>query len=101
MSFSLTIVSSDTWCSKHRNNLQNLERNVGRHAFNEGAEIKPFMKVPVLERRQSEPLVDENHDEFWAGLIGIGTPPQQFNMDFDSAYSYHPFRARQSTNIAV
>ena len=81
---------ADAWYSKHRNNLQNLERNVGRHAFNEGAEIKPFMTIPVLERRQSESLTDENHDEYWAGNIGIGTQPQQFFVDFDSTCLYAP-----------
>ncbi len=84
MSFSLAITPADATYSKHRNNLQNLEKNVGRHAFNEGSEIKPFMTAPALERRQSESLTDENRDEYWAGTVSLGTPPQPFFVDFDS-----------------
>ncbi|KAJ2968661.1 hypothetical protein NUW54_g13149 [Trametes sanguinea] len=35
------IISTAKTINKHRANLLNLEKNVGRQAFNEGAEIKP------------------------------------------------------------
>ena len=75
--------------SKHRANLINLEKNVGRHAFNEGAEIKPLAVVPTanLTKRQSEPLTDEEDDLEWAGTISIGTPGQSFLIDFDTGSS--------------
>ncbi|KAF8588106.1 acid protease [Ramaria rubella] len=74
--------------NKHRQNLINLERNSGRQAFNEGAEIKPLATVPEhLRRRQSEPLTDQNDDEEWTGSVSIGTPPQKFVIDFDTGSS--------------
>ena len=69
--------------SKHRNNLINLQSNVGREAFNEGAEILPSMGMPTFDKRQSESLQDEE-DIYWAGNISIGTPGQTFLIDFDS-----------------
>ncbi|KAI0823444.1 acid protease [Trametes gibbosa] len=74
--------------NKHRANLINLERNVGRHAFKEGAEIKPLASIPVsLAKRQSEALTDEDEDTEWAGTISIGTPAQKFLIDFDTGSS--------------
>ncbi|KAI0630212.1 protease [Trametes polyzona] len=71
--------------NKHRQNLINLERNLGLGAFNEGASILPGMPYPdPLKKRQAEPLVDENGDEFWAGTISIGTPSKNFFIDFDT-----------------
>ncbi|KAF8509471.1 acid protease [Hysterangium stoloniferum] len=74
--------------NKYRQNLQNLERNRGLKAFNKGVEIKPLAVVPdSVLRRQSEPLTDENQDQEWAGTIGIGTPKQNFLVDFDTGSS--------------
>ncbi|TBU43384.1 protease [Dichomitus squalens] len=75
--------------NKHRANLRNLEQNAGRDAFNEGAEVRPLMAYPAhaLERRQSEALTDEAHDEYWAGNITVGTSAQNFFVDFDTGSS--------------
>ncbi|KAF8346112.1 acid protease [Amanita rubescens] len=61
--------------NKHRQNLINLERNLGREAS--------------LHVRQSgsEPLTDENQDTEWAGTVSIGTPSQMFLVDFDTGSS--------------
>ncbi|KAI0335089.1 acid protease [Cubamyces sp. BRFM 1775] len=82
------ILSTAKTINKHRANLINLEKNVGRHAFNEGAEIKPVAVVPTnLTKRQSEALTDEEDDLEWAGTISIGTPAQKFLIDFDTGSS--------------
>ncbi|KAH9858927.1 acid protease [Lenzites betulinus] len=74
--------------NKHRANLINLEKNVGRQAFKEGAEIKPLAVVPAaIAKRQSEALTDEDDDEEWAGTISVGTPAQSFLIDFDTGSS--------------
>lgn len=74
--------------SKHRQNLINLERNVGREVFSLGAEIKPLATVPEhIQKRQSEALTDEEDDEEWAGTIAVGTPGQSFLIDFDTGSS--------------
>lgn len=88
--------------SKHRQNLINLERNMGKQAFNDvclfiifnpsdtdvafqGAEIMPMANYSAPpEKRQAEKLTDENSDEYWAGPITIGTPGKAFLIDFDS-----------------
>lgn len=61
--------------NKHRQNLINLQRNLGREAS--------------LHVRQSgsEPLTDENQDTEWAGTVSIGTPSQIFLVDFDTGSS--------------
>lgn len=74
----------------------NLAKNSGHHAFNEGAEVKPFMEHSSVQKRQTESLNDESHDEYWAGSMSIGTPPQTFYMDFDSTAS--STSARQSAD---
>jgi len=53
----------------------------------EDAVIKELAFVPSeFAKRQSEPLIDENNDTEWAGLLSIGTPPVKFLIDFDSTY---------------
>lgn len=75
--------------SKHRQNLVNLAANEGHEAFNEGAEIQPPRTYQVHEKRQKEPTIDEDNDLEWAGTISIGTPAQNFLIDFDSKYSFN------------
>ncbi|KAI0769771.1 acid protease [Trametes elegans] len=71
--------------NKHRANLLNLQQNMGREAFNKGAQILPIaVHDTTNQRRQAEQLTDENDDEFWGGNITIGTPPQHFFLDFDT-----------------
>ncbi|KAI0633574.1 acid protease [Trametes polyzona] len=82
------IISTVNTQNKYRANLINLEKNVGRHAFKEGAEIKPLAVLPAhLTKRQNEPLTDEENDLEWAGTISIGTPAQKFLIDFDTGSS--------------
>ena len=74
--------------SKYRQNLINLERNKGREAFNEGAEIKPLAVVPAsIQKRQRESLTDQNDDVEWTGSISIGSNNQAFVIDFDTGSS--------------
>ncbi|CDO78035.1 hypothetical protein BN946_scf184885.g1, partial [Trametes cinnabarina] len=73
--------------NKHRQNMINLERNMGREAFNEGAEIMPLANYSQLaphDKRQAEMLTDEAGDQYWAGNIAIGTPGKSFLIDFDT-----------------
>lgn len=74
--------------SKHRNNLINLQGNVGRDAFNDGAEILPIMSLPTAhqKRQATEPLEDEQDATYWGGNITIGSNDQRFFVDFDSKY---------------
>lgn len=52
--------------------------------YNQGAEVKPLLTRDALERRQQEATTDERNDVEWAGTISIGTPAQNFLIDFDS-----------------
>lgn len=75
--------------SKHIQNLKNLEHNVGRKAFPEGAHIRVPVVVPEpsVEKRQHEALTDQDGDVEWTGSISIGTPNQPFTIDFDTGSS--------------
>ncbi|KAK7059200.1 hypothetical protein VNI00_001827 [Paramarasmius palmivorus] len=73
--------------NKYRHNLLNLQQNVGR--LRAGGVIMPIATVPKaiaerlqLDKRQAEPLEDENDIE-WTGSISIGTPGKPFLIDFD------------------
>ncbi|KAJ7456903.1 acid protease [Mycena latifolia] len=87
------IVATVGTLNKHRQNLLNLQNNLGAAALHVGAMIKPLATIPRdvqarMERRaakrQAEALADEENDLEWAGTISIGTPSQSFLIDFDT-----------------
>ncbi|KAG8753205.1 Type I transmembrane sorting receptor [Ceratobasidium sp. 428] len=57
---------------------------VGNAAYkqNTGKALFPNLEGSLV-KRQNEPLTDEQ-EELWAGKITIGTPPQEFLVDFDT-----------------
>ncbi|KAI0373731.1 acid protease [Pilatotrama ljubarskyi] len=76
--------------NKHRQNLINLQRNVGHDALPFGAEIKALATLPVKlfgGKRGAVPLTDQSFDLEWTGPITIGNPPQNFTIDFDTGSS--------------
>ncbi|KAI8978783.1 acid protease [Trametes punicea] len=78
--------------NKHRQNLINLERNVGRQAFPAGAEVKALASLPATllgnsSKRGGVPLTDQLDDLEWTGPITIGKPGQTFTIDFDTGSS--------------
>ncbi|KAJ7160975.1 acid protease [Mycena filopes] len=79
--------------NKHRQNLVNLEKNKGASAFNVGAVIRPLATIPEevrarmesrAEKRQAEPLTDQEDGLEYTGTVSIGTPGQKFVIDFDT-----------------
>ncbi|KAI0721833.1 protease [Cerioporus squamosus] len=71
--------------NKYRQNLLNFQQNFG--TFPPGfASLPPLLLDPgeELDKRQKEPLTDEDDDVEWAGNIKIGTPPETFLIDFDT-----------------
>ncbi|THH23146.1 hypothetical protein EUX98_g8032 [Antrodiella citrinella] len=83
------IIQTYKTINKYRQNLINLEANLGREAFNPGAEIKELAVLPeyLLSKRQSESLTDQNDDTEWTGPVSIGSNGQQFVIDFDTGSS--------------
>ncbi|CAE7092050.1 unnamed protein product [Rhizoctonia solani] len=55
----------------------------GNAAYKAKTGLDLFSGILSLEKRQKEPLIDEN-DELWAGNITIGTPGQSFLINFDT-----------------
>ncbi|EPS93454.1 hypothetical protein FOMPIDRAFT_147447 [Fomitopsis schrenkii] len=79
------IVSTIQTHNKHRRNLMNLQANDAE--IHQGAEVKPPRTYDALEKRQKEPTTDEDGDLEWSGTISIGTPAQNFLIDFDTGSS--------------
>ncbi|KAI0743586.1 acid protease [Daedaleopsis nitida] len=75
--------------NKHRQNLINLEHNVGPQAMNKGAYIPKMANYEDqdVHKRQAEPLQDYQNDAFWGGSITIGSNKQTFLIDFDTGSS--------------
>ncbi|KAH9938846.1 protease [Epithele typhae] len=71
--------------NKYRSNLINLHDNVGADAFKDGARILPPVEhfVSPSAQKGTEPLTNEQNG-LWAGFVGVGTPQQNFNVDFDT-----------------
>ncbi|KAH9923776.1 protease [Epithele typhae] len=71
--------------NKYRSNLISLHDNVGAEAFKDGARILPPVEpfVSPSEQQGTETLNNEQN-ELWAGIVGVGTPQQNFNVDFDT-----------------
>ncbi|RPD62690.1 acid protease [Lentinus tigrinus ALCF2SS1-7] len=74
--------------NKHRQNLINLEKNLGSEALTNGIEIKPLATVPEpLQKRGGVALTDQEDDLEWTGKVTIGSPAQTFTVDFDTGSS--------------
>ncbi|KAG8790187.1 Type I transmembrane sorting receptor [Ceratobasidium sp. 428] len=58
------------------------QKNTGKGLL--GSKVFTPSELRNLLKRQSEPLSDESNDLLWAGPITIGTPPQEFSIDFDT-----------------
>ena len=77
--------------NKYRHNLISFKANGG--TLRKGAVIKELVTIPSeFLKRESEPLIDQDHHRLWAGNVSIGTPPVEFLIDFDSAYPPRLYR---------
>ncbi|KAI0771238.1 acid protease [Trametes elegans] len=76
--------------NKHRQNLLNIQANLGVEGLPLGAEIKALATLPVsllnsvLGSRGAVPLTDQDSDLEWTGPIAIGTPGRNYTIDFDT-----------------
>ncbi|KAI0825830.1 aspartic protease [Irpex lacteus] len=73
--------------NKYQRNLRNLQANTG--SLPDGFTIKDFKPIPQGLRKRddgSEELTDQQ-EELWTGSITIGTPAQEFTIDFDTGSS--------------
>ncbi|PCH39030.1 acid protease [Wolfiporia cocos MD-104 SS10] len=77
--------------NKHRLNLMKIDQNIGLKNYNPTAHIPPPATVPSssanVTRRQSVSLTDQESNAEWTGTISIGTPGQDFVIDFDTGSS--------------
>jgi len=74
--------------NKYRQSLINLQNNGG--TFDEGVVVMPMRPVPhsaSLTKRQSEALTDQEEGLEWTGVVSVGTPSQNFVIDFDTGSS--------------
>ncbi|KAH9939221.1 aspartic peptidase domain-containing protein [Amylocystis lapponica] len=67
--------------NKHRQNMLNLQRNSGAVMH-----IPPLATMPesAQKKRQVLPLTDQDANIEWTGVVSVGTPAQNFTIDFDT-----------------
>ncbi|KAI0916959.1 hypothetical protein AcW2_007216 [Taiwanofungus camphoratus] len=71
--------------NKHRQNLINLEHNIGSEAFNKTGYVSSLGKpLKSSQKRTAVPLTAQEDGTEWTGTVTIGTPPQNFMLDFDT-----------------
>ncbi|KAI0759837.1 acid protease [Trametes elegans] len=79
------ILATAKTMDKHHANVANREKNLGRPAKRNDEVLA--RADASLAKRQNEALTDEEDDLEWAGTISIGTPAQNFLIDFDTGSS--------------